>query len=346
MITHHIIEYNDIYNQTLLATDTNPISGHFNAQRHQKEKMKQKQRIPRPLGTTYLSLQYQREPTKDFKAKLRKHLLKAFIQGQIYHTYLIPTSLNLKPTKNKKVNNKTKYHKPIHNKLTIKECRRITLEDLGLALGLSVVKMQLKLERILALEAKGIDSKVNQANHEKATRAIFFGTLNKALNRYPTMTEWADELQAVARLYKYAPLNVKEATSAFGTELSYLKTIADLASKMLPQQTTQKQLTLNQQFNNSTMPENINGHYLTATTALQMLEEKGLCNPDQLNLNLIALTNGIMAPDAVDVKAIPSDAQGVKAFNPKDFIYADHGTRREHELGTEVLNDVVPDDEP
>lgn len=293
----------------------------------------QPQRIPRPLGTTYLSLNLQKENTKDNKKKLRLHILKAFIQQQVYLAYTQYTHLKPKAHKTKKL--KGTKRKPIdndtNNKHSILSVENIRFMDLCLGLHLSPIKVQKRVERILALEAKGIDSKSNQARHEITTRATLNWALNEALNRYPTASQWAEELKAVARAYRYSPMNVKEANSALGQELIHLKAIFEMATKQLPQ-ITKPSATINAQFNNGTMPENINGHYLTPTQAVALLEEKGLTNPEALDLNLIAMKHGLFGPDVKDVRAIPSDAQGVKAFDPKNFIYESHESRRAAEL--------------
>lgn len=295
------------------------------------------QRIPRPLGTTYLSLNLQRSRSKDNKAKLRLLVLKAFIAQQIFLAYKTYTHLRPKPTKNKKVKGtKRKTIEPINkdDKHYVLSVENIKFMDLCQGLHLSPIKVQRRIERILGEEAKGIDSKHNQARHEISTRANLNWALNEALNRYPTASSWAEELKAVARAYRYSPMNVKEANSALNHELMQLKAIFEMGTKLLPS-LQPKAATINAQFNNGTMPENINGHYITPTQAIQILEDKGINNLESLDLNLIALQNGILAPEAVDVKAIPSDAQGVKAFNPKDFIYTNHEDRRQEQLGIE-----------
>lgn len=283
-------------------------------------------RIPRPQGLTYLGNQLNQSRTKDNLSKFRKAVLLAFINHSLF--WPKDTLTYLKPKATKKQRKESTTLPTNTSTITIET---ITVDQLAFSLGFTVPKLMNRVHKMLHKVTKEGYNINNQDMMADNARAIFFEAFFGTLQRYRTAADWADELKVMARNYRYSALNVKEANSAEGNVLAYLKTVGDMALKAIPQQ---PKSTVPDSPNHAS-PGNINGHYLTTSEAVKMLDDRGINKVENLDLNLIALKNGLMGPGVVDVKAIPADAQGIKTFDIKDYQYTNHDTRRQEELGLE-----------
>lgn len=293
------------------------------------------ERIPRPLGITYLAKQYQHTKEKKDKRLLYKAIIQAYIDQQLFLTYTQSTYLTVKAnpkpfsTKNKKRKNKDK---PVE--LYTRECRIIDIKDVCIGLGLSLVQFTGKVNEMISKRAEKVFmNKGYTEMTEMSTRASLFGLFFRAQQASTVHESWTTELMAVARLKGYGPLNVKEANSALTTSIGYTKLELELLKAISPQQ-PKTAIQVNQYGTKNDTDRSEQGMGLTTTMALQILEEKGYTT-QELDLNAIRELHGLNEPGRVSIKALPEDAQGAKVFDAKDLEFLEHETRRVHQMGLE-----------
>lgn len=294
-------------------------------------------RYPRPQGATLLSQAYQREPTKYNRKALRQHLILMYTNGLLLttdttHTFLVPKAKGLKQLSSKsqpKQENKTQ-----KNTIGISTIRRVTLEELSIGLGISVDKMVMRVESFLAHRAKKtVTNKGYQEINLIATRVALLGLKNKSWEVMLGTLDWAEELKAVTRINGYNAMQTKEANSGIANTLTSIKMVAELMKLLNP---TQSLTAIQNNFGK--MPDTTEqGMQLTPAMALKLLDEKGYTNIP-LDTDALAIIHGLGDSTIPSVRALPEDAQGIKAFDVKDLKYLSHTDRRPEELGIEPDN--------
>lgn len=247
--------------------------------------------------------------------------------------------------KTRKQIKKLKEEQSISNTQDYTECdiRAISFFDLAKALNMDEVSLEFKVQAILHEMGKELQSQMNPVNLEYLARVAQSRLLKKSLEGLETHSAWAADLRHRTMLAGYKPGMILATNSAMGNETQALKLASDLITKasQYGTQPGNKNITKigTQNIQNNGLkegePERIDGQYITTNQAIKMIEEKGL-NPipsaENGLLQEIGMVNGLMGPDAVPIAAIPSDAQGTMAFNPKDIIQLAHETRRQEEL--------------
>lgn len=304
-------------------------------------------RFPRPQGLTMMSKAYQQDKTKENKKKLRKLLFYYYTNNQLLcmqdtETFLVPIQKGLKELSqqskgSKSPKNKNKRNNAITNKddtIVLRSIGIVTIEQLSIGLGLSVNRTLIKVEHYLANRSrKSIMSKGYQEVQEIRARVGFSGLLKKSEDFLMGTLHWTDELKAIARINGYNAMQVQQANGAIANSHQGMKLTAELYQRLLPAQVKVAVQNNNYTGNNEgQLDTSENGMLLTAASAIQLLEDKGLTQVP-LDTDALALIHGLNSPDIPNIAAIPSDAQGIKAFDIKELQYNTHETRREAELG-------------
>lgn len=162
---------------------------------------------------------------------------------------------------------------------------------------------------------------------------------SKVSAAFSLVSSWAEEIRAMARLSGYQPAYLREANAAANIDLTSLSHVMAYLKLIQPQIKPQSP-TINNNIINQ--PELIQNQILTPTMAVKLLEEKGLnALPKNKAMGLEAIYFEENIADMPDVKAIPSDAQGVNRTKSIDFshIPIERGDRRMNEL--EVLDGQI-----
>lgn len=328
-------------------------------------------RIPRPKGATQLGYQLSKDYTRHNVSLLRAHIIRAFINQNLYWPYQTETRIKVldkeamkaankaqrdkakekdsKTHPSKGAKNKNKKLKPIklYKELYVEDIRQVEYSMLASLLVCSQATIDKRLNKAYEKDASIMATQQGQINVEMMTRAsqnrAFFGLLE----RYPTIMGWAEELKAVARLRGYTPGTIMAANTALNQEMQALNMVHNMASRMLTQNnqkgTVPGHPTVNIQNNVGNVPGTQNGQFLTATMAQKMLEEQGLT---KVPLDLPALSGlyGIHSGLLPEIEAIESDAQGTQMVDiealgfktqleESEEVDDHHEARRAKELG-------------
>lgn len=317
-------------------------------------------RIPRPLGLTHLSYQYNKTKDKATKKKLVTTILKAFISeallipethtqgkwGKIHEKTgkLRPSTITKtsSPASNKKTISKKNKNVLTHTKKTV--LRTIRFHELAGCLGWSIVRLEERIQKVLSQQGDRLVSQVGKINYEAIARVHQSRLFFRSLEGLEQASLWAEEIRHETRAGGYRASNIMATNSAMGIELQALKMASDQASKFLPKtginyhKSQHIHLDPNGQpipnGNSEKGPEMVNGsQFLTPSMAMKMLEEKGhnpIPSKENGLLEAIAIENGLFGPNLVSVSATMNDAQGrTSGFNPSDMIEKiNHGNRR------------------
>lgn len=299
-------------------------------------------RIPRPMGTTKLGLDYHQSlGDKKKKRKYIEFILKNFINETLLWPYKegwIP-----QPTQNKK-KNQAKTKDDIKNNYEV-EVKCIKHWDLALALGWSEIKLEEKVQAMLHKMGQIMVEKQGNYNYEYLARVANSRIIKKSLEGLEQVSGWAEEIQAITRHAGYKPGHILATNQAFGNKLTYLKTVSDMLNKVSPQGNQKHTIIGTQNIQNNGLkqgdpgfiPDAKDGQFLTASMAVRLIEESKLNPIPSLENGLIQeirIKNGLEGSGLVPIKAIPeTDMQGTMAYNPKDLIELAHESRRQNELG-------------
>lgn len=201
-----------------------------------KQKRKERYRYPRPLGTTYLAMEYHKDPTPKNKETLIKKLLDHYLNNQLLHK----------------------------DKLT-NQLRSLSIEELGELLQIPNVEVMIRISKQMARIGN-----IFEKNKGDIARAIFLRAFNWALEG-KALTDQQVQLLLRSQGGKYQAFTTSEVNKAIANSLNAQKPLLDLL-KLFQGNTTIVPKD-NADGASSTSGNNPQA-YLTVDTALKLIGEK------------------------------------------------------------------------